>query len=379
MDKLILLIKVLTITQFVLIIVFLILGYLMRLYYYYRKINQAKRAKWVFKLLLTHLKKKEPFSEKTISYFKKSIDDVLKSLTIIQKRKSKENYFFHFKKQLSDLVLKPVARQWQTSKIWHKRYTATLCYAHGFDKDDENNLIVLLNDPSALIAVNVAKIIIECSPKLVQEVITTFAKKRRLQQTLFLENIKFFNQNISTLVLERLENEQVLYTKIFCYRLLSEFPQETISNCVGRDLNHDSIDMKIAILKYLKRCKGSERNELIYGLAVDPSWEIRAAAAKVLGDINTDTSLEILTSFLVSKDWWVRRNAAYSLYLLGEKGIAVLKDQSPKKDKFAYETALSILIEKDKFVYQTALAMVQGTDKMADEPASTVLKEKDNS
>jgi hypothetical protein len=244
-------------------------------------------------------------------------------------------------------VLKPMARKWTSSKPWEKRFNATLCYAYGFDPQDEENLIKLLNDPSVLIAMNVAGIVIQFNhAALINVMISIFAKGRRLQQSLAIESFSKKNNNISSIIIERLQNEQDLYTKIFCYRLLSHFPQSSIASCFQRDITYDSVDLKIAALAYLSNFEDSRKDELIYSLAMDPHWQIGAAAAKALGKIHTQKSLELLNLMLRSSDWWVRQNAAMSLYQLGNPGIKILKAQSIDEDKFAYETAQAVLIEK---------------------------------
>jgi hypothetical protein len=321
--------------------------YLTKYFNHLRDKKNAVKAQLVTEMLDLHYKKKQPFSKKSLSILKKSINIVLRELETIKKRDGQSEYLIPFTIELSELVLKPIARPWTSSKTWHQRFDATLCYAYGFEPKDENNLIKLLNDPSVLIAINAAEIIIKFNhPRLINEMISIFSKGRRLQQSLTIESISKKNSNISPIIFERLQNEQDLYTKVFCYRLLSKFTQPTITPCIKADLTYDSVDLKIAILAYLRNCEDSRKDELIYSLAHDPHWEVGAAVAKALGMFQTQTSLELLTEMLRSADWWVRHNAAISLYQLGKQGIKILKEQSVDEDKFAYETAQAVLLEK---------------------------------
>ncbi|MBA2653202.1 MAG: HEAT repeat domain-containing protein [Tatlockia sp.] len=308
----------------------------------------AKREILVKQILNVYFKKKEPLSEKSVSLLKKSINRVLINLENIEKQHCQSEHLNSCREILSDLVLKPMAREWATSRFWYKRFDATVCYSYGFDPEDEKNLIRLLQDPSVLIALNVAQTALKFNhPMLINEMITNFSKKRRLQQSLILDSLPKKNTTIATIILERLEYEQELYIRIFCYRLLSKSSLQNIPSFVKEDINFDSIDLKIAILGYLHPFEDRIKNELVFSLADDPNWPVRAAVAKALATIHTERSIEVLTEMLQAPDWWVRHNAAYSLYEQGEKGIETLHKQSPDKDKFAYETAQAVLIERN--------------------------------
>lgn len=46
---------------------------------------------------------------------------------------------------------------------------------------------------------------------------------------------------------------------------------------------------------------------------------------------------------LHDKEWWVRVNAAHALLKKGKEGMDILKQQSPKLDRFAYDAAQEAL------------------------------------
>ena len=114
-------------------------------------------------------------------------------------------------------------------------------------------------------------------------------------------------------------------------------------SCVIYDLEIDSIDLKISILNYLAHTVDETKNEKIYFLASDSHWEVRAVAARALQNVAEEKSYFILKNMLSDLQWWVRVNAANSLLKKGEKGIEILKKQSRHTDKYAYETAQTIL------------------------------------
>ncbi|MBA2710100.1 MAG: HEAT repeat domain-containing protein [Tatlockia sp.] len=349
MEILIKIVKVVTIAQIFLILVFLITVYVYKYYTHLRDKKNAEKTIQLNEMLSSHFDRKESFPQKSAQILKKSLNDVLRNLEGTKRSSSQNEYFSTYKKQLSDLVLQPIARKWATSRTWYKRFDATLCYMYSFEAKDEEKLLKLLNDPSILIAINAAEVVVTHNHRqLINEMITIFSKGRRLPQTLIVENISKLNNDISPIILERLEYEQHLYTRIFCYRLLTAFPQQTIAACAKKDLNYDSIDLKIVVINYLVHCEDDAKNELIYSLAYGPHWEVSSAVAKALGSIHTKTSIDLLSNLLHSSDWWVRQNAAFSLYKQGKEGIQVLQEQSLEQDKFAYESALLVLKEREK-------------------------------
>lgn len=342
------LVKILTISQIALIIFFLIMIYLVKFYYFFREKQTIKRMQLVEQILISHCQKQEPLSSPSIKLIKASISDVLKRLDDIEKKYELSKNIQFFKEQLSKAVLIPVARKWALSRRWYKRFDATLCYLHGFDSQDEENLLKLLKDPSMLIAVNAAEVVITFNhAALINEMISVFSQGRRLQQSLTVEIIGKINVDISQHLLKRLETEDDLYTKIFCYRLLGEYPQKQIAPCAIDDLKLDSVDLKITLINYFLHCHDSAKNEIIYALADDPNKAVVAAVAKALGMIHTETSKQILAKLLHSSDWWIRQNTAVALYQLGSPGITILKGQKPDEDKFAYESAQAVLIERE--------------------------------
>ncbi|MCS6885977.1 MAG: HEAT repeat domain-containing protein [Acidobacteriota bacterium] len=85
--------------------------------------------------------------------------------------------------------------------------------------------------------------------------------------------------------------------------------------------------------------------ELVLNCLSDRYWEIRAVAAKALGQIGDQAAVSKLTEALRDEAWWVRHNAAQALARLGQSGIEALQAQLHGEDKFAAETAKQVLEE----------------------------------
>ena len=171
-----------------------------------------------------------------------------------------------------------------------------------------------------------------------------------MQQSVYADLISKNNSNISEIIEKRLEEEQNLYVKIYCYRLLFQLPaQNTIIPEVKEDIKENSKDLKIAILNYIGRIHDAEKNEIVYAATHDKDWEVKAVAARLLGSIHSEKSLELLEPMLDDLQWWVRINAAQSLSQQGQNGIAILESQSPERSKFAYETAVKVLRQSEMY------------------------------
>lgn len=348
MDKLLTVIKIVALTEVILIGLFILLMYLTKAYFNNQARKSERKIKMVRSILTTHLEQQIPLSPLTARWVKKPIGPVLGVLKTLALTHSNSIYWDSFTKQLSELILKPVARKLSLSRYWLRRYQAAQCYYYGFELEDEKRLTRLLNDPSLLVSINAATVVVRYShPALINKMITFFSEGRHLRQTSFAEIIGKDNKDISAIIFERLENEGNLYVKLFCYRLLRYMPAATIAFCARRDLKSDSIDLKIAVLNYLVHCQDDTKKELIYPLITDSNWQVRSAVAKALGKIKDNTNLKLLTALLGDPAWWVRMNAATSLGKKGEAGLELLKIQLPHDDQFVYEVAQAVLISKD--------------------------------
>lgn len=346
METILHIVKIVAIIELILITLFVLLTFFAKCYFSWHKKKNSRNLKWIFELLRSRMANKDPISITEAKKLKKSVPNVL----IIMKRLGEKpnDYFEQLKKQLFTSVLKPVAVKWSSSYSGFKRNQAAMCYLYGLDSDDQKRIFRLLNDNTLLISMNAGLSIVRFGDATqINNMITTFSQGRRLQQSLLAKIITRGFRDLSPIIIERLHTEPNPYVKTFCYRLLCEFPQQTIAPIAKKDFNIEVVDLKIAIIRYFIHCRDSEKRELIYGLVTDIHWEVRAIIAKAIGTIPGDKSIQLLARLLCDPEWWVRLNAANALIEQGEKGMDVLYNQSPDKDRFAYETAQKVLIMQE--------------------------------
>lgn len=348
MSEMLEIVKIIAWTLFALTIFFIFVTLLAKYYFSYRKKQDIKKSDYIRDTFNLHLIEKKLLQPEYIKKLKKYIPQILVILDEFEQTHKDEAYLNTFKAQLSESILKPCARKWAFFYQWIKRFYATQCYQYGFNKEDRKSISTLLKDKTLLVSINMASIVVKkIDAFLINEMISTFSKGRRLQQLSFAEILTHDHPDISNILKERLEKENEketdLYVKIFCYRLLSKMPKSDIILIALKDIEADSKDLKISVLDYLIHNKAQVTDEIIFKLVKDPDWEVRASVARVLGEIPGNKSLEQLRFLMRDEAWWVRINAANSLSKQGEKGFTLLEKLNPSEDKFAYEAAQNIL------------------------------------
>lgn len=345
MDKILDIVKIFAILQLVLIIAMVLLMYLTRAWMKYSDKQMVKKRQLLKTILDIHLNEQQPLTPKAAGVLKKSLPLTIEILNTWNRADNYEQQRIHaVSLQLLNAVLLPAARAYTLSRNWFKRFLAAQSYSFGFEDQDEVMLLRLLEDPTMLVSINAAMVGTKSgSEALVNAMLTFFSKVRRLQQSVFADIVARSNREIAPIIVRRLETEPDIWARIFCYRLLAKLPACTLSPPVQIDFETDNTDLKIAVLHFIKHHPEDDNSVIVYKACESPQWEVRASGAQIAGFIPGEKSLYWLARLITDSNWWVRINAARALAGLGKPGIAVLKSQSPENDRFAFETAETIL------------------------------------
>jgi hypothetical protein len=345
MDKLISIVKIFAISQFILIAILIMSFFLTKIFFHYRERRAKKINKQIAQIVKSACRKNKPLSSKQLVFLKNSPFETLIYLTELDNKLKNEISFIRVSNQLSSELFMPLSRRFAHSRSWFKRYTAALGYSFGFEEVDENNLVSLAKDKSLLIALNAATTLIKHpTSRTINAIIDVFSEGRRLQQSVCSELVMSTSADIAPIVHERLEKEENIYTRIFCYRLLCKLPSQLqICSKAKEDILSPSTDLKIATLNYMNHTQDKLKGDYIFSLTKDPHWEVRAAAAKVLSTHKTRKSLHVLTDMLNDSQWWVCLNAAHSLGDYGDQGMAILSSQAPDTNNFSFEIAQNLM------------------------------------
>lgn len=342
-------IQVWAISQLV-IIVLMILFFNMTLWFIKRAIKKSMKNKRTILNLLKEINENpDALTPEVIQFFNHCILELLLCMNKIDQKSSNNPNWERTKKLLSEPVLKKQSIRLARSKSWFKKLLTLLCYELGFPIDDEQTLLRFVKDDNLVISINAAiGLFRNPNPSAINEVITVFSKGRHNLRSTFasmLTNKPHENiPAIRAIFIKRLEKETDPYVRIFCYQILTLLEAtDKIDSFVQNDLLNEHINLKSSALKYVAHVAQAQSLPILLKYLNDDNNEVRSTVVRLMGELCDESLLSYFNDSLKDPDWWVRINSAHGLLKLGTKGIAVLNAQSPKIDKFAYETAQACL------------------------------------
>jgi hypothetical protein len=344
MFELIDLIKIIAMAQVVLILSLLLIAYGIKIYFYYKSRYYETARNVVDHYLTVNMKNSNAFNLKPILPYRKLSRVFIDSINKFDPNIHSEKWL-QMRMQIMKTILLPRVAILSRSKQWSKRYIACQILLLSKEKGHKKLIKRLIDDPRPLVSINAAILAINYNSQiLVDAVINSFSRGRRVQQSLYAQIISNADASFSPLVKNRLRHEPDPYIKAFCYRSLTSLPliTETIET-VARDLKTTVLDLKLAVLSYLARNEGKLAAPIISSYLKDSNWEVRARAAKLIGEILDESFAHFLEGSLKDPEWWVRINAGESLAKLGKKGIEILKQQDQDVDQYAYDVARQML------------------------------------
>jgi HEAT repeat protein len=114
-------------------------------------------------------------------------------------------------------------------------------------------------------------------------------------------------------------------------------------------LTHSDVEVRVAAARALGRMNtGPSANALIEALS-DPAWQVRAQAARSLGELSVQEAVVPLVRAMSDRGWWVRRHSAYALAKLGDRGRLALRHAAEHSDdRYAREMAEEALFVLSK-------------------------------
>lgn len=247
-----------------------------------------------------------------------------------------------FYEKIVNAVLLPSGRRFIKKYNYIQKYYATICFYYKFELEDEPSLLKLLAYSMNLVSINAAITIFRHgSDALLEKAIKHLSRWDELQQNVIAHLIVDYRPRPSRILFNYLEKEKAHAVRAFCYRLLLLLPFEpkTITH-LDEDLGSEFLDLRVAALNYLIKAKDIAR---LRTFMQDEDWMFRAKAAHALGKLLDEESLDSLTQALSDTEWWVRLRSAEALLRFGERGAAILKQQSSKQNTLAAEVAKEVL------------------------------------
>lgn len=135
--------------------------------------------------------------------------------------------------------------------------------------------------------------------------------------------------------------------------LISDFgarARQYINPAAGRQaalrlLDSGSVNLRTRALRALATLgvESSQEVDALLRALNDTAWEVRAVAARAVGDLQLTAGLSALQQAVSDRAWWVRHNAAQALKKLGDAGEMVLLQLMQSDDRFARETVIQVM------------------------------------
>lgn len=337
-------IRVIVIAQAIALVVIVILAFLLRFRTRMKHYRMQMLTRKIHAILASDSQYQQKMEQSTATLFKKNPAILLKVVQQLDRELDTEHWK-SLRSYLIKYIILPNARRCACSPNWEKRYLACRAYQLGIHLQDVDIIRKLIDDSAAIISIHAALIAIHYSSEvLVNAVITSFAKGRHIQQSLCAQLASNANPYLIQFVNARLLRELDPYVKVFCYEMLSNLAfQIKPIGLVHQDIYASNLELRLAAMMYLSIHDVPAATTLLLTFIEDPLWQVRARAVKLLGNIGDPAYAELLEVGLHDSEWWVRMNTAETLARLGVRGVRVLKRQTVKADRFAYEAAREVL------------------------------------
>ena len=347
------LIKMVAISQLIIVCLLIIFAYMVKLYFYYKSIHHKKVSVKLEELLRDQIITVGEFNINSVIGYKHLIGLLIDIINKFDATISVEKWL-DIRHQIIDLIILPAARVFAVSRAWNQRLIACQSFSLSYKAQDEFLVMTLINDSVPLVSINAAILAVQSnSQALIDTIIDCFAKGRHVQQSFSAHILSSADATVIPLIKNRLRRETNPYVRAFCYRILMDLPciSEKVET-TSEDLRSSNLELKLSVMSYLSHIDPQSSSVSFLKLLDDPVWEVRAKAAKLLGDIRDDSFVFALELTLKDPQWWVRMNAAEALYKLGAQGLSVLRRQDPNVDSFAFEIATQILAIHDGEIVQ---------------------------
>ena len=349
---------------------FIVFIYFLKIFKWLSRDDKEKIREDVEKIILFRIEDNTMMTKTDLKALKKNILITLGCAEHFDDKHNSLSYWKFLRTQVINDVFSEEMRTLYKSKNMLKRYFSAKLFLYAYQESDSQKVVTLIRDKALFIAVTASKVGFKfTSELLINEAIDEFYKCRRLQKSVLSSIAAGSSEASRNIVIERLFRENDLYIRSFCYSIMMQFPSDEkihdkitrliktatthvlppfhivqhLSEAIPRDLNSNVLDLRIAALNYAGH--NGAYHSLVTPYLDAPEWQLRAAAAKIMGKTHDESSANKLAELLTDKEWWVRMRAAQALVRLGPKGIHILKEQTIEHDKFAYEAATQALLD----------------------------------
>lgn len=277
------------------------------------------------------------------TYFEKK---VCKSLIIDYKAYiPEERWDTLFKKIGKDEIQTKIKRNLLSNNIWKKKTATYLAGEYKLGSLESVLLEQLKTSDTQLLFVTAKSLVKISGKEHLRSILVTSHGKDGLGKNQVLSLLELIEEDIEGILEEVMQGED-LFLKAIALEELGERHYSNSVKWIKSSLYHPDKEIRIAALKASYKIGDSGDNLYlsdVLSVKNDTEWEVRAFLAKFLRKINSEEATSILIDYMSDENWYVRHNAAESLYKQGERGINALNQLLKSDDKFARDAAGFVL------------------------------------
>lgn len=236
------------------------------------------------------------------------------------------------------------------SLLWWRRMDAAQVLAFVGSPEDTDTLVRLLEDRHMAVRVASTFAARDLSlPSLLEPLLRQLLRADPPRRRALYDAILSFGRDAVPEVLRALEDTEredtarqaVLLT--LAGRIADRAEATELLPAVVRRADHEDRELRIQAMKALVSFPDAQVIGLLRQGLDDPAWEVRAQAAKGLGQQGVVAARHELRSALSDGSWWVRLRAAVALRVLGLAGLRMLRAIDAEEDPYAHDMAVYVL------------------------------------
>lgn len=338
---------------------------------YDKKVEKLKDTfgKEVLEILIC-IKEKGSVEKETIEYLRRKINNKVYEQvfdeTIIEFNQSDENYKVttQLMENLSSYISKLIKDFSKESKF-KKINTVYMIGQYGVDEEyinefllqrlDSESLDMKFNALTSLALIGDVQCFVKglrdvstsgmyLNEKIFVDILDQFnGDKDGFNSTLLL-NLDKISMEFRCIVINHLKNYKVYYaSKILLDKLITE------------ETNKEE---KASIIKFFEYVKYPKAENILINIAGDEVWELKALAAKALGNYYSNNSVETLLDTIVDKNWYVRFNSAMSLLSYDSVKDIIIRVLE-KNDRYSTDIMFYAMFTKKIISYDSYLEIIE--------------------
>lgn len=179
--------------------------------------------------------------------------------------------------------------------------------------------------------------------------ITAFTKlnQSNLSERSLIEIVDSFEGDKTSLYYKMIPNEDPFISSIFI-KSAGNYKDLSLNDIIVLFIKEKNIARKIAAIKVIGQTFDIRFLADLIRCMKDDSWQVRSVTAKSLGKLGYTSALPALVEALNDKEWWVRYNAAQSIFMIPD-GIKEIEAVFLAKDTFAKDSLLSAMENSGTF------------------------------